>query len=228
LENMKALKLLCVSLMLVSLPLAALAAEAAAVRQIEWKHLLPDLPSIKSPRTQLNQDQRFDIELLLWSRALTEEEKRLEDNKPGMAKAAAAELDFARSGLNVEKFLAQYREWRTVIDQRNKIVNADLDGTAVRIAGYLLPLEFAEAGVTDFLLLPYVGACIHVPPPPPNQIVFVRLAEKFRVADLFTPVWVSGNLKTKASSKALTLIDGTADITVGYQIDGGRAKIYRE
>ena len=225
---MKALKLFCVSLMLISLPLAGPSAGAAAVRQIEWKHLLPKLPPIKSPLTQLNQDQRFDIELILWSRTLTEEQKRLEDNKPGMAEAAAAERDFAKSSLNVEKLLDQYREWLTEIDKRNKIVNTTLDGTTVRIAGYLLPLEFADEGVTDFLLVPYVGACIHVPPPPPNQIVFVRLDEKFRVVDLFTPVWVSGNLKTKASSKALTLVDGTADITVGYHIDGGSAEIYRE
>ena len=98
----------------------------------------------------------------------------------------------------------------------------------MRLAGYLLPLQFSEEGDTDFLLVPYVGACIHVPPPPANQIVFVRLAKKFKVNDLYTAVWVSGKMKTKSSSKELTLIDGSANVSVGYHIDSGSIEIYKE
>lgn len=68
----------------------------------------------------------------------------------------------------------------------------DYDDKTVRLPGYLLPLEFSADGVTEFLLVPYVGACIHVPPPPANQIVFVTTAEPYRSFGLFEPVYVTG------------------------------------
>jgi hypothetical protein len=70
----------------------------------------------------------------------------------------------------------------------------DLDGRRVRLAGYLLPLDFDGVGVREFLLVPYVGACVHVPPPPPNQIVLVRSETRIPVRDQFEPVQVTGTL----------------------------------
>ncbi|OHC44405.1 MAG: hypothetical protein A3J25_09630, partial [Pseudomonadales bacterium RIFCSPLOWO2_02_FULL_63_210] len=50
----------------------------------------------------------------------------------------------------------------------------ELDGQAVKLPGYIVPLDVTDEGrVTEFLLVPYFGACIHVPPPPSNQIVHV-------------------------------------------------------
>lgn len=49
-----------------------------------------------------------------------------------------------------------------------------LDGESIRIAGYLVPLEYNEKKlISEFLLVPYYGACIHTPPPPANQIIHV-------------------------------------------------------
>ena len=59
---------------------------------------------------------------------------------------------------------------------------------------------------------------IHVPPPPPNQIVYVKTAEPFMVRELYTPVWVTGRMSTKSSTRALFFVDGTADIDVGYAL----------
>jgi len=70
-----------------------------------------------------------------------------------------------------------------------------MDNKHVKIPGFILPLEFDGDAVKEFLLVPYVGACIHVPPPPPNQIVLVELAEPLAGTDLYDPVWVEGNLR---------------------------------
>ena len=72
-------------------------------------------------------------------------------------------------------------------------VKSDLDGQRVRLAGYTTPVGFAEEE-TDFLLVPELGACIHVPPPPPNQIVYVPDAPQ---AEMFAPVWVTGTLRAE-------------------------------
>ena len=69
-----------------------------------------------------------------------------------------------------------------------------LDGQRVRIGGYVVPLDFDATKVKEFLLVPFVGACIHVPPPPANQIVYVRSEAGFDVKGSFDPVWVTGRL----------------------------------
>lgn len=71
-----------------------------------------------------------------------------------------------------------------------------LDGVAAKLPGYIVPLEEAQGGLREFLLVPYFGACIHSPPPPANQIVHVVAATpvKARTMDV---IWVSGRLRTQ-------------------------------
>ncbi len=205
-----------------------IATNAFAAREIEWKHLIPKLPPLKDPLANFTQDQRFDVETIDWARKLKPADKGLVENQQGIEDAKVYERQFAKAGYNVDELLKKYRDWIKAVAKRQERVNQKLNGTKIRMAGYLLPLEFSDQGVTDFLLVPYVGACIHVPPPPPNQIVFVRLAKKFRIADLFTAVWLEGKLQTQSSSKKLTFVDGSADISIGYHIDGGTAEVYKE
>ncbi len=62
----------------------------------------------------------------------------------------------------------------------------ELDGQQVKLPGYIVPLEVSEEGrTTEFLLVPYYGACIHVPPPPSNQIVHIFSEMGVRVEDLY-------------------------------------------
>ncbi len=74
---------------------------------------------------------------------------------------------------------------------------ASLNGKFVKLPGYVVPLESDEGGLLDeFLLVPYYGACIHVPPPPANQIVYVKLDEAVEVRDITRPYWIIGTMKT--------------------------------
>ena len=63
--------------------------------------------------------------------------------------------------------------------------------------GFIVPLEMGSSGVTEFILVPYVGACIHTPPPPPNQLVFVTTKEPWPNDLLWDAVWVAGKIATK-------------------------------
>ncbi|MBA1203108.1 DUF3299 domain-containing protein [Pseudomonas capeferrum] len=92
-----------------------------------------------------------------------------------------------------------------------------LDGQQVKLPGYIVPLEVNEQGrTTEFLLVPYYGACIHVPPPPSNQIVHIFSEMGVRVEDLYQPYWIEGRMQVKAARSEL------AD--AGYQMQAG--KIY--
>lgn len=92
------------------------------------------------------------------------------------------------------------------------------DGKLVRLPGYVLPLDVSGGGVTAFILVPYVGACIHVPPPPANQLVFVTTERAYRSSGLYEAVVVTGMFGTAAMSTQL------ADI--GYALSADRIEPY--
>src|SRR5690606_19721223 len=69
-----------------------------------------------------------------------------------------------------------------------------LAGRQVKLPGYLVPLERDKAGLREFLLVPYFGACIHTPPPPANQIIHVRSATPVKGLRTMDAIWVSGTL----------------------------------
>ncbi len=81
----------------------------------------------------------------------------------------------------------------------NAPTNNDMDGASVRIPGYLVPLEDTKTGLKEFLLVPYFGACIHTPPPPANQIIYVKADKPPKGFHSMDTVWVSGTLKTLRS-----------------------------
>ena len=94
-----------------------------------------------------------------------------------------------------------------------------LDGQNIRLPGYIVPLEVNEEGrTTEFLLVPYFGACIHVPPPPSNQIVHVTSKVGVKLDELYQPYWIEGALQVKPSSSEL------AD--AGYQMDAQKIYVY--
>lgn len=74
----------------------------------------------------------------------------------------------------------------------------EMNGVDGKIAGFIVPLKTTEdMDILEFFLVPYYGACIHVPPPPPNQIIHVTYRPGFRIEALYDPVWVSGTLETR-------------------------------
>jgi hypothetical protein len=112
--------------------------------------------------------------------------------------------------------LALMREMRDIWD--NAPTRNDLDGTKLRLPGYVVPLEQSRGEIKEFLLVPYFGACIHSPPPPANQIVYVVLTspKPLRTMDV---VWVSGTMKTKRQDSPWGMS--------GYSMDGSAVEPYR-
>ncbi|HBX55152.1 DUF3299 domain-containing protein [Pseudomonas sp. UBA2684] len=94
-----------------------------------------------------------------------------------------------------------------------------LDGQAIKLPGYIVPLDVTDEGrVTEFLLVPYFGACIHVPPPPSNQIVHVTSELGVLLDALYQPFWIEGPLKVEQSSSELA--------EAGYQMQAEKIYAY--
>lgn len=83
-------------------------------------------------------------------------------------------------------------------------VVTELDGAQVRLPGYPVPLDGDGRSLKSFLLVPFYGACIHVPPPPPNQIVHVVSDKPARLPGPITdPLWVTGVMSVKPTRTEL-------------------------
>ena len=88
--------------------------------------------------------------------------------------------------------LQRMRELRQIWD--NAPTNKALDGQAVKLPGYIVSLEETKEGLKEFLLVPYFGACIHSPPPPANQIIYVVSGRPVKGFSAMDTVWVTGTL----------------------------------
>jgi hypothetical protein len=92
--------------------------------------------------------------------------------------------------------------WSEVLQSAN--VRGELNGKKVKIPGFIVPIEYDEAqNISAFFLVPYFGACIHVPPPPPNQIIFVTNAKGLKADMIYNPFWIEGTLTTDTMSHDL-------------------------
>lgn len=100
--------------------------------------------------------------------------------------------------------------------------NPALNGQAVRIAGYVVPLDAEREAVHELLLVPYFGACIHTPPPPANQIIHVRLRQPQEGIRPMDTLWIKGTLRLENSSTEV----GIGLSTASYWLDADQTEPY--
>lgn len=108
--------------------------------------------------------------------------------------------------------------WLPEFDANARLLNESLDGAYIRMPGFILPLKLDTEGVTEFLLVPYIGACIHVPPPPPNQLVMVRSSDPWPGDQLWDAIWVTGRMQTE--------FEITPVAEAGYSLAADRLELY--
>lgn len=188
-------------------------------RQIGWEDLMPQIEPIENPFDAMSLEVREDLGFIFRAKADLEL-GLIEADSPEMQQAHVVSQRVEEAGIDIDALERQLDELQAELDRRDLIMNDDLNGKIVRIPGYALPLELTDGGVTEFLLVPYVGACIHTPPPPPNQMVFVKLREEYEVKSLYDPVWITGQIRVEQASRSLTFVDGTDEVATGYALNG--------
>ncbi len=144
--------------------------------------------------------------------------------------------DLVPSGFSVEEISAEFDERIAAVEagspEANAIfaelqaefddqpVNAERNGDMIRLAGFTAPLTFEDGLITEFLLVPTFGACTHVPPPPVNQTIMVRLPEGqgLTLEEAWGAVWVTGTLTIEGAETDLA--------TAGYTLVGAQTGVY--
>lgn len=204
----------------------ALPVTASQVRELGWEDLIPNTVSFDDPFETLDREQLEYLGFVARVRNMIDAGKQVSHETIKEAEEIEAEL--IRAGIDIDGLLARRDEIRELKKMRAYSVVTELDGASIKMPGYVLPLEYSGLNVTEFLLVPWVGACIHTPPPPPNQIVHVQLNEKdgFRSNSMYEPVWVTGEILTQATTRNLFLKDGSGDFNIAYRLKASLVEKY--
>lgn len=127
-------------------------------------------------------------------------------------------MDWSRLSDNDSRAQEALAKMRAIWD--NAPLERSLNGKNVRLPGFVIPLERQGELVSELLLVPYFGACIHSPPPPANQTVHVVLAKPARQVQSMATFWVSGTLSLSRGDSGLGVF--------GYRLNAASLTPYRE
>jgi len=201
-------------------------AYAEEPRTLSWDELSIKVSAADNPFATLSTEQLLALSDVAGLRTRKARGVTLTPEEVAIEKKALIKLQQDR--IDVDGLLAK----RDAIADKKRAaasaVNPAIDGKLIRIPGYVLPLEFSGTKVTEFLLVPWVGACIHTPPPEPNQIVYVKPDKAFDIRRMFDAVWVTGRIAATGSKRSVEIVDGSADIDVGYSLHASLVEPYRE
>lgn len=162
--------------------------EAGEPVPIVWSDLLPEGALDEYFRQQEEFYERLEMRLQA-------EATRLSDVTAGAEIEEGSDLDY----------MPQFGTFDTV---------DDIDGTLIRIPGYVVPFNFeTDDRYTEFLFVPSQGACIHTPPPPPNQVIYVRAVEAARVEDIWAPYYLEGVISIERNENDLGNAAYTVDLS---------------
>lgn len=152
---------LLVAVVSLLLPLSGISAE-----QVSWQDLGVKIDPSEDPFFGLGLEQKQSLETMLLVAKRREQGSEIEIELS--SREAEARKVLQQSGLNADQLIKQEQSFLNKLRLQHSAVREDLNRRDIRIPGFVLPLEFDGTKVTEFLLVPYAGACIHVPPPPPN------------------------------------------------------------
>lgn len=183
------------------------------IRTIEWTDLMPD-----EDLELLESMQPVDHDVL-------SEEELAKDNidtkktlKPSNSNSLSKFEDPIAKPIQQAGSSAKKRTWKDALV--STAVRPEFNNVRVKLGGYIVPLDYEKNLIKTFFFVPYYGACIHVPPPPPNQIIYVRTTKGLNIQDIYRPYSATGTLRIEKTEK---------DIGVSsYSLDAESVRIYRQ
>lgn len=219
-----------IALILAVLGLGCGAAFSEGATRLKWEMLIPPAgPLAFSPNELPLEQQEALRSVLYWkghpSGEISEEFALQREQAKKRVDADREKL--AKQGVDLDQLYEQYAAWAGETERRGTLTETKYDGQRVAIAGYLLPLDFDPAGTTEFLLVPYFGACIHEPPPPPNQVIYLKSSTPFAATSLFEGVMIIGTMRVQSEKKDLAFVDGSSEVASGYLLEGESIEPYQ-
>ncbi|GLS89887.1 hypothetical protein GCM10007916_09540 [Psychromonas marina] len=187
----------------------------------KWSDLISaGAAPIDNPFAGFSSIQRYDL-LIMTS-------LQQSPHNPKLQKESQLSLQrFNDAGIDILALLKKQQETANERAQAQQAINKALLGQQGKLAGYIVPLAFDNNQLTQFLLVPTAGACIHTPPPAANQIVLVNYPQGFEMVGLYTPIWIEGSLQAESNLPSVQLSDGELAVNSAYMMQADKVTLYR-
>ncbi|MGF1727653.1 DUF3299 domain-containing protein [Photobacterium nomapromontoriensis] len=200
--------------------LASLGSFASEPITLDWQQLRPEPSQNQVTLPDISDENRLQLQKIL---ILTHS-----GNPHDLERIKSIKMQLKSEGVDADELLTLRDAYIQTQKLAAETIITEFDGKNVRIPGFLVPIEFSGAMVTtDFLLVPNAGACIHMPPPPANQIVRISFPEGYKMKNVQHPVWVEGTLTSLVQSEDIYMVDGSSNITMGYHLDASTVVDYQ-
>ena len=194
---------------------------SAAQEEIEFSDLVDPLAVVfDDPYRDMGFQLLNELKLILQVDERLSQDDLAEDERARLeARRTAAKDMLEINGYDVDELIAQ--RWEVARKRKAALMatNPALDKVEVTLSGYLIPAPQAPDGNYYGYLVSQVGMCSHLPPPPPNELVRVKLKEDPQGQSLYVPVQVSGLLRVEASDATIFILDGESRMFSGWTLD---------
>jgi len=191
---------------------------------IEWDDLEGKVEAYEDPFKTLNEDVLYNLSIVyeVQNMDASQVDEELQN-----------EMEEAKRFLDKEKIdIKYYFDQAEIIAKKreaeSKLTNSSLNNRKIELSGFSLALGLNEGKIQEFLFVPYLGACIHSPAPPLNQILYVKSSKPVTVDDRYEPLTIKGTLQIKQNKNKLFLMDGEDEIQSGYVFLADEIKPYEE
>jgi hypothetical protein len=193
--------------------------------QIGWQDLRGKVAPFDDPFMAFTDEQFYHFSV--YSQIQEMKDLAPERVTEAMIKAAEdAKQKLIKEQIDIDHFLQQ----RLMIIQKRKQAeiqtNDLLANKTIKMSGYMLALEFDNGLVSEFLLVPTIGACSHKPVPPANQLLLVRVKKTVIAGNAYMPITVTGRLRITPHKQDLYLVDGTKNIEMAYTLEDASVSPY--
>ena len=210
--------------LLILLGFIAMSQVHAQPMKISWQDLQGKVAPYHDPFDDLTEDQLY--KLSLYSR-VSEMEKLFPSytmKESVLKEAEDAKAQLIKENIDIDEMFAQ----RDIIKEKRKkaslATNDLLVNREIQMSGYILALEFDDGEVSEFLLVPTIGACSHKPVPPANQLIHVKTKNSIEAGSPYMPITITGTLRITPSTQDLYLVDGQKQIKMAYSLDDAKVE----
>lgn len=197
---------------------------SSSVKNIGWHDLAFEVPARLNPFYGLNLRQSQLLGILVQIERTKENGGQLSFRESMGEKLAISALEsVGLDGVDLAKRVIEFGPLLQSSRRKTTDKYADRD---VRISGFILPISLKGPRVTEFLLVPYAGACVHTPTPAPNQMIYVAVPEGIRVRGRFEAVTVTGSIRNRATQHEVKFSDGNAVVETAYKMAPVDVEVY--
>lgn len=187
--------------------------------QIGWQDLQGKVEPYQDPFAALTDDQLFNLSVYGRITEMKTLYPSYEITDAMIKEAEDAKAQLIKENINIE-YMFEQRD--IIMKKRQKaalVTNDLLANREIQMSGYMLALEFDNGTVSEFLLVPTIGACSHKPVPPANQLIFVKAATPVNAGSPYMPIKITGTLRVTPEVKDLYLVDGKKQVRMAYSIE---------